>query len=216
MTAGRWDAAARRYDQAYSDPASRAENKVIQRWLRPLTCQGGRLLDLGCGTGLVLDLVPELAPRYVGVDISPAMLEVARGKHPEATLVQGDLADPDAWPAGPFNGVAALFSLSEVADTYQALFERMLARLGAHGHALVITYGPGVPTPQQVALTGNTPSWVTPQELLQAAERAGFAIGMARYWRTSRTSWPRARVALETKRVCSPNQRRYVVAVLHA
>jgi SAM-dependent methyltransferase len=53
---------------------------------------GRRLLDIGCGTGNAL--VPMVARGYdaVGVDVSPRMLEVARGKLPgEISLFAADM-----------------------------------------------------------------------------------------------------------------------------
>jgi len=48
---------------------------------RPFLNPGSRVLELGCSTG---DLLGALSPSYaVGVDISPAMIEVAREKFPE-------------------------------------------------------------------------------------------------------------------------------------
>ncbi|MCA1683256.1 MAG: class I SAM-dependent methyltransferase [Actinobacteria bacterium] len=59
-------------------------------WLGPAT-----VLDAGCGTGRV---ALELARRGVdvmGVDLDPAMLEIARAKGPELRWTQGDLTEID-------------------------------------------------------------------------------------------------------------------------
>lgn len=55
--------------------------------------EGGRLLDLGCGTGNAT--VPAVDRGFVvdGLDASPAMLAVARRKLPDAELVAGDVRD---------------------------------------------------------------------------------------------------------------------------
>ena len=52
----------------------------------------GSVLDAGCGTGRVGLELARRGVDVVGVDIDPAMLEVARGKAPELEWVQGDLA----------------------------------------------------------------------------------------------------------------------------
>jgi demethylmenaquinone methyltransferase/2-methoxy-6-polyprenyl-1,4-benzoquinol methylase/ArsR family transcriptional regulator len=59
---------------------------------RPVRC----LLDLGAGTGRMLELFAPLAERAIGVDLSSAMLSVARGRLEEtgvrnAQLRQGDI-----------------------------------------------------------------------------------------------------------------------------
>jgi ubiquinone/menaquinone biosynthesis C-methylase UbiE/GT2 family glycosyltransferase len=72
------------------------------QYMRFLIPAGARVLDLGCGTG---DLLAELEPSLgVGVDLSPAMIDRARSKHPNLTFYVGD-AEDDAFLAtigGPF------------------------------------------------------------------------------------------------------------------
>ena len=55
--------------------------------------RGGRLLDLGCGTGNAT--APALARGYVvdGMDLSEAMLNVARRKLPDAAFHRADVRD---------------------------------------------------------------------------------------------------------------------------
>lgn len=50
----------------------------------------GSLLELGCGTGAVLELLPAEWAK-VGVDISPEMLEIAREKGVDAELLAADI-----------------------------------------------------------------------------------------------------------------------------
>ena len=74
-----------------------------RRYMRFLIPAGARVLDLGCGTG---DLLAALEPSLgVGVDLSPAMIDRARSKHPHLTFHVGD-AEDDAFLAtieGPFD-----------------------------------------------------------------------------------------------------------------
>jgi SAM-dependent methyltransferase len=53
--------------------------------------QASSLLDLGCGTGTVLAGLSDL-PSLTGLDLSPAMLSIARSKVPAATFIEGDMA----------------------------------------------------------------------------------------------------------------------------
>jgi SAM-dependent methyltransferase len=53
---------------------------------------GRRLLDVGCGTGSALLPMVERGYEAAGVDVSPRMLEVARGKLPDGTrLIAADM-----------------------------------------------------------------------------------------------------------------------------
>ncbi|CAN5679485.1 class I SAM-dependent methyltransferase [soil metagenome] len=69
----------------------------------------GPILELGCGTGRVLEAFDGIDYPIVGIDTSNAMLEIARPRIPETvTLVQRDMRDCDAEPAlpnGPFSFV---------------------------------------------------------------------------------------------------------------
>jgi len=81
------------------------------------------LLDLGCGTGTLLAGLPEL-PSLTGLDLSPAMLAVARPKVPSATFIQGDMSAFDL--GKQFDVVTCVFdTLNHLTafDRWIALFE---------------------------------------------------------------------------------------------
>lgn len=67
----------------------------------------GPVVELGCGTGRILLPLADAGVTVTGVDISPALLDVARhklaagGLAGQVTLVQADLRAPDL-PAGVF------------------------------------------------------------------------------------------------------------------
>jgi ubiquinone/menaquinone biosynthesis C-methylase UbiE len=64
-----------------------------------------RTLDVACGTGF---LTQELRGTIVGLDQSESMLEIARGRLPKASFVQGD-ALPLPFPDGSFDRVFTSF-----------------------------------------------------------------------------------------------------------
>lgn len=67
---------------------SREYHRRLQEIYQHLVSPGLSVLELGCGRG---DLLAALSPaRGVGVDFSPAMLEIARQKHPQLTFLQAD------------------------------------------------------------------------------------------------------------------------------
>lgn len=63
------------------------------------------LLDVGCGTARLLDLIKSLGRdeiSYRGVDLSPKLIEAARQKHPGADFILGDPFDlEEIWSAHP-------------------------------------------------------------------------------------------------------------------
>lgn len=104
----------------------------------------GRLVDLGTGTGRMLELFGTRASRAIGVDRSPEMLRLARAKLaqsvPSAELRQGDLA---ALPLG--EAIADTIILHQVlhflAQPAGAIAEaaRLLA---AGGRMLIVDFAP--------------------------------------------------------------------------
>jgi SAM-dependent methyltransferase len=98
------------YDAIYADPAFLAAQLVFLE--RAFEGRLGPLLNAGCGTGRHLVPLCKQGYRVIGVDISPAMLTMARINLTEAglssSLVRGDLR---SLPFGPvFGGIFCLDS----------------------------------------------------------------------------------------------------------
>ncbi len=62
-------------------------------WIDATGIQGGKLIDLGCGSGTFAKLACDAGFGVLGVDFSPAMIEIARGVAPEADLRRASLFD---------------------------------------------------------------------------------------------------------------------------
>src|SRR5262245_47023631 len=97
--------------------------------------EGARVLDLGCGTGFTLSLLPSGA-RGVGIDFSQAALRYARTRAPGAELVRAS-AYALPFPTGSFDAVLALDVLEHLDD--DALAARELQRVLAPGGAAIVT-----------------------------------------------------------------------------
>jgi SAM-dependent methyltransferase len=80
------------------DPWSRSVVEDVSFYLEEAARSGGPVLELGVGTGRVAVPVAATGVRVVGVDLSAAMLEVARERAElagvEVDLRQGDMRDP--------------------------------------------------------------------------------------------------------------------------
>ncbi|PWH16318.1 MAG: glycosyl transferase [Anaerolineae bacterium] len=77
---------------AHTRPAqtffSREYHRRLREIYRHLVAPGLHVLELGCGRG---DLLAALAPaRGVGIDFSPAMLQIARQKYPHLVFLEAD------------------------------------------------------------------------------------------------------------------------------
>ncbi len=101
------------------------------------------LLDLGAGTGRMIELLGPQAQRSVGVDLSPAMLNVARARMEDAglrhvQLRQGDLYAPPV-ERGAFDFVIVHQVLHFLDDPARALKEAAAA-LRPGGRLLVVDF----------------------------------------------------------------------------
>jgi SAM-dependent methyltransferase len=100
---------------------------------------GTRLLDVGCGAGLALQLAHKRGASVAGLDASGRLLGVARSRLPEADLRQGDVEE---LPYGDdsFDVVTAFNAVQYAADPVQAL--REIRRVAAPGGAVAVaTWG---------------------------------------------------------------------------
>ncbi len=70
---------------------------------------GDRVLELGCGTGQVTELLVDTGASVVAVDAMPDMLVGARRRAPTATILSGDALEVD--PGGIFDRIVMSFFL---------------------------------------------------------------------------------------------------------
>ncbi|QGY39161.1 methyltransferase domain-containing protein [Pseudodesulfovibrio cashew] len=122
---------------------------LIGPFLRPLHAgaldalgleRGGTMVDLCCGTGLLAGLAARRGLRPLGVDVSGAMLEVARRKHPAIPFLRGDASDTGL-PEGAFGGVTLSFALHEKPEaTARAIFREAMRLVRPGGVVAVADY----------------------------------------------------------------------------
>ncbi len=84
---------------------------------------GQRALDVGCGSGTLLEAGVAAGAVMVGIDISADMVEAARHRVPQADVVLGDAQRLDllsAAPGAPFDRVISRFGVMFFEDPAQA------------------------------------------------------------------------------------------------
>ncbi|MDI6906471.1 MAG: class I SAM-dependent methyltransferase [Thermoanaerobacterales bacterium] len=135
-----FDPLAPTYDAWYETPLGRTVDRLERRLLfavaepRP----GERALDAGCGTGRLIAELASLGLSLMGVDLSEAMLDVARDRTrglANVTLQRGNV-EALPLPAGQFDLVIAFNSLEFTPDPARAVEE--LWRLVRPGGRLVV------------------------------------------------------------------------------
>ena len=137
---------------------------------------GERVLDVGCGTGVVTRLAAEqVSPggAVVGVDINPGMLAVARSVTPPDLQIEWYEANAESMPLpdGAFDVVLCQMSLQFIADRLQGLLE--MRRVLTAGGRLVLNV-PGPAAPMFDILADAMGRHIAPQA--QGFVRAVFAL----------------------------------------
>lgn len=74
------------------------------------TIGAGQVADLGCGPGRVTAHLHSLGLSAHGIDLSPAMIEVARRTHPGLRFEEGSMTDLDL-ADGVLGGIVAWYSI---------------------------------------------------------------------------------------------------------
>lgn len=108
------------YDDTYRGRRFRTEDRVLAGRLRRAFQMHRPVIDIGCGTGALIDLIDPPLDRYLGYDISKPMISAARAKHPmygfctaDATLIPSDLVNRK--PADVYLGWGVINEVSDPA-----------------------------------------------------------------------------------------------------
>ena len=166
--------------------------------------EGGRVLELGCGTGSLTARLLARGARVTAFDQSPAMLDLARHRcaHPRpgsVEWIERTASEIDRLPHGAFDAVVAAFAFSEMSAAGRAFVLRA-ARECLHPGA-VLAVGDEVVPRRRVAralhallrapqaalgwlLVGGVSSPL--RNLEGEIEEAGFAVRCVRRWLAGR------------------------------
>ena len=115
------------------EPMMRPVHLAALAALAPLS--GLSLLDAGCGAGLALRLAAEQGARVSGLDASAALLDVARGRLPDADLRVGDIEELP-YDDATFDVVTAYNSIQYAFDPKAAVAE--LTRVARPGGRVAV------------------------------------------------------------------------------
>jgi SAM-dependent methyltransferase len=119
----------------WSDPGERA---AIESLL-PLP-PGTRVLDLGVGGGRTTSFLAEAGASYLGLDVTPAMVEDARKRFPDADLRVGDATRLGDLPDAAYDLIVfSLNGLDCLSHADRELFLSECTRLLAPGGALLFS-----------------------------------------------------------------------------
>jgi SAM-dependent methyltransferase len=139
-----------------------------------------RVLDVGCAVGASTKLLQQIGFDAVGIDISPRMIEAARGQALTATFIEGDFLE---WDFGElrFQGICAKAVLHLFDPRAADQFMRKASELLVQRGLLYISVGCNRGEAPQIRPKSDYPgrperyrrSWKL-EELLQAAIKVGL------------------------------------------
>lgn len=128
-----YDAIADDYDASFRDELNRKPlDRALLRTLAELAADG-TLADVGCGPGHVTEFLAAHHGDVLGLDLSPAMVDLARARRPQHRFTVADMrrlpAEDGAW-----TGIAALYSIIHLTERQReqafAEFRRVLREGG--------------------------------------------------------------------------------------
>jgi SAM-dependent methyltransferase len=113
---------------------------IYRDWLeRNVPLDGGRAVDVGCGSGRFIDLLADRCDDVLAIDISARQIELAEAAHARSNVTYRarDLLDLDPERDGLFDLVFSVNTIHHLRDHDRAL-PHIKSLLAAEGHAVII------------------------------------------------------------------------------
>jgi len=117
------------HDAGFAEFATRAAPELI-RILRRAGIRSGRIVDVGCGSGILSRHLVNAGYEVRGFDISPAMIRLARAKVPDAVFRVSPLG---SMRVPPCRAVAAIGEVITYAPSVRRFFKRAAGALEPGG-----------------------------------------------------------------------------------
>ena len=120
------------HDQGFGEFARGSAPGLLQLFQRH-GITGGLIVDLGCGSGIWANALSDAGYQVIGVDISPAMIELAQQRAPNARFQVGSFVPFHFPPCRAVTALGEVFnylfdpnnSLRTLRRVFQAIFERL-------------------------------------------------------------------------------------------
>lgn len=190
-----YDTVAVDYEQLLRDlPTNPYDHAMLASFASEVAADGGgAVAEVGCGPGRMTGLLVELGLDVMGIDLSPAMVAIARARHPTLRVEVGSMAALDL-PDGTLAAIVAWYAVIHTPPAaHPALFVELRRVLRPGGRLLVAfqvgdeslvldhAYGHDLDLPVHR---------LSPDRVTVALEQAGFTV-TARLVRAADGEWER-------------------------
>lgn len=176
-----YDAIARQYTELAATESGSAPRRAQSARLLARLSPRSRVLELGCGGGApVATSVVDAGHSYVGVDISPRQIELARDLVPDGRFIVGD-ALSQRFEAASFDAVVMLYAITHVQrDRWSELLVKVRGWLRTGGWLLLnVPHHESPGWLEEDFLGLGATSWTNshdPATALQLVADAGLAV----------------------------------------
>lgn len=176
-TRAAYDAVASLYAELFSNAL---ETRPIERALLAAfaelvqTHDAGPVADIGCGPGHVTAHLHALGPTTFGIDLSSAMVALARQAHPDLRFDEGSMTALDLGD-GVLGGILALYSIIHTQpQQVPVVFTEFQRVLAPGGHLLLGFFAGDNPLPQEFDHKVSLAYRWSPDGLAELLRQAGF------------------------------------------
>jgi SAM-dependent methyltransferase len=134
----------------------------------------GPVADIGCGPGHVTAHLHALGPVTFGVDLSSAMVDLARQAHPDLRFDEGSMAALDL-ADGVLGGILAFYSIIHTQPRQlPAVFTEFYRVLAPGGYLMLGFFAGDDPLPQEFDHKVTLAYRWSPDSLMDLLRQAGF------------------------------------------
>lgn len=157
------------HDEAFGDWARHAANVLLAH------APTGLVVDLGCGSGILAQELSRAGRPVLGIDLSPAMLALAKKRAPKATFHQASLLEAELPPCTAIaivgEGANYLADGRDHARRSRKLWARCFEALAPGGILLLDAAGPGRANRGTVRTWSEGRGWMVAAEASERGAR---------------------------------------------
>ena len=178
------------HDVGFGEFARDAAPGLLRR-LRRAGVRGGLVVDLGCGSGIWARALLDAGYEVLGVDVSPALLAIARRRAPEARFVRGSAYDVELPACAAVTALGEVLNYAPPARGLPRLLRRVRAALGPGGLLVFDVAGPGRQRAAARRAWHQGDDWVLCLDAAENRKRAELTRRITVFRRSGR-SWRRS------------------------